>query len=207
MCQTLRAVFGLLLRWYDRTYLRVHGLRDAAAKVGPILRVEVRRHRGPRVRLADGTEVRWGDRIGILHLFNERIAEFHRDGYHARRAGLKARRAFIDSLKELARRVLEIDRYAEVKAFTATTVMHSAARGTGFEIRPLPSQCWSQIVAAYERALVAHYHPMGRHGAARARFGQAHAIWISREALVRRYGPEAGSANPADEASSKRRRA
>ncbi|MFQ5828585.1 MAG: hypothetical protein ACE5JD_05445 [Candidatus Methylomirabilia bacterium] len=188
-------MLDLLWRWYDRAYLRVHRLRDPAAEVGPILRVEVRRHRGPRVSLPDSTEIRWGDRIGILHLSNERVAQFHGDGRDTAVAGLRFRRAFFASVRELARQVLEGDRYAGVKAFTGITILDSGTPRGGFEILPVPNQWWGTLVAAYERALLARYHPMGRQGAARARFSHARAIWISREGLLRRYGPEANSPN------------
>ncbi|MBI4608709.1 MAG: hypothetical protein HY726_06870 [Candidatus Rokubacteria bacterium] len=181
---------GLLLRCYDVAYRWLHGLRDPAAGAGPVVRVAVRRHRGPTVVLRDGTAVRRGDRIGIIHLDNERVAAFHGDGSQTPIAGLRFRRAFVASLRELARQVLDTDRYAGVQAFTTQTIMHAGTQRAGFEILPLRSSTWSRVVAAYERALLARYHPRGRRGARRHRFTDARAIWISRDGLLSRYGPE-----------------
>jgi hypothetical protein len=100
------------------------------------------------------------------------------------------RRAFVASLTELARRVRETDRYAGVKAFTAQTILYPGTSRAGFEVRGLGSGGWSRLVAAYERNLLARYHPLGRRGADRARFADARAIWISRTALLRRYARE-----------------
>src|SRR5438034_1537520 len=64
-------------RWavllYDRAYRAVHGLDRPPAQVGPALCLEVRRSRRAR-RLPDGTRVALGDRIGVIHVNNARIA-------------------------------------------------------------------------------------------------------------------------------------
>lgn len=189
-CDTWPAVLGLLWRCYDVTYRWVHGLMDPAAEVGPVLRVGVARYRGPTVTLADGTRIGCGDRIGIIHLHNERVAELHAEGSRTPAAGLGFRRAFVASLRELARQVLDTDRYAGVEAFTAQTIMHRGTERAGFEILPIRSRMWGRGVAAYERTLLARYHPLGRRGARRPRFAEARAIWVSRRALLSHYGPE-----------------
>jgi hypothetical protein len=192
-------VLGLFVRGCDLAYRWLHGLTDPAAEVGPALRVAVSRYRGPTLTLADGTRVRRGDRIGIIHLHNERVAEFHGDGRDTPSAGLRSRRAFMASLNELARRVLETDRYAGVKAFMAETIYHKQTYQVGFEIRPLESSVRSWIVAAYERALLARYHPLGRRRAGRLRPRDARAIWISQNELLRRYARD--SSVPSDTSS------
>jgi len=183
-------MFGLFVRGCDLAYRWLHGLTDPAAAVGPAVRVAVSRYRGPTVTLADGTEVRRSDRIGVIHLNNEQIARLHGDGSETPTAGLKLRRGFVASLRELARQVVETQRYTGVKAFMTQTIYHKPTGQVGFEILPIPSSTWSRIVAAYERALLASYHPLGRHRTRRLRPRQARAIWISRSALVRRYAPE-----------------
>ncbi len=187
---------GLVVHCYDVAYRWLHGLTDPAAEVGPALRVQVVRYRGPAVTLADATHVRPGDTIGILHLHNEQVARFHGDGSNTPAAGLKFRRAFVASLRELARRIVQSERYAGAKAFMSETILHQGTQRAGFEIFPLGSSAWSRLVAAYERALLARYHPRGRRMASRTRFSEARAIWISRNELLRRYGAE--SSVPSD---------
>ncbi len=183
-------MLGLLLRVYDLAYRWLHGLTDPAAQVGPALRVARSRYRGPTVVLADGTRVRRGDRIAVLHLNNERVARLHGDGRETPTAGLKFRRTCMASLNELARQVAEGDRYAGISAFMAHTILHQVTQQLGFETLPLRSAVWSRLVAAYERTLLAHYHPLGRRGTRRPRFSEARVIWISRNELLRRYAPE-----------------
>ncbi|MFQ5897032.1 MAG: hypothetical protein ACE5JN_02120 [Candidatus Methylomirabilia bacterium] len=185
-------MIGPLLRCYDLAYRRLHGLTTPDAEVGRALRVQVVRHKGRPVRLADGSEIRRGDPIGIIHLHNERVAQLHDDtGRHA--AALRARRAFVTSLRELVRRLQETERYAGVKAFAATTILHGATARLGFESRFLSSRTWAQLVAAYQRALLASHHPLGRRSPTLRRLREARVIWISRETLLRRYRPEPGS--------------
>jgi len=198
-CETGRIVVGLFLRCCDFAYRWLHGLTDPAAEAGPVLRVEVARYRGDPRTLADGTEIRPGDRIGILHLHNERVARLHGDGNNTSTAGLKFRRTFVASLRELARRLGESERYAGVKAFMAETIFHQGTRHVGFEILPLRGSARSRLVATYERVLVAHYHPLGRRRVRRLRVREARAIWISRNELLRRYGSE--SSVPSDTSS------
>lgn len=184
-------MLGLFLRGCDLAYRWLHGLTDPAAAVGPALRVEVAPYRGPALALADGTEVQRGDRIGVIHLNNEQIARLHGDGSDTPIAGLKSRRLFVASLRELARQVVETQRYTGVKAFMAETIYYKQTYQVGFEILPIPSLTWSRIVAAYERTLLASYHPLGRRRRTRRlRVRQARAIWISRDELLRRYARE-----------------
>ena len=92
-------------RWavlaYDRLYRFLHGLDTAASEVGPAGRIAVRRsHR--TLQLAGGTTIRFGDRIGILHLNNAFMAAVHADGNAPIVVGLEFRRQLVSSLHELA---------------------------------------------------------------------------------------------------------
>src|SRR3972149_1826083 len=131
------------------------------AAVGPVLPVRIPRHRGRPLTLGDGTRIGRGDRIGDFHLDNERMAALHDGGRRSRWAGLASRRAFHASLEALAEQALASPRYDGVRAFTATTIFHEVTDLMGFEIRPLASRWGARLVAAYEGALPAHFHPPG----------------------------------------------
>ena len=92
-------------RWlvapYDRVYRFLHNLDSAASEVGPVVRVKVRRsHR--TLHLADGTIIRRGDRIGVLHLNNDRVVALHAAGLPSIAVGLEFRRQLLASLDALA---------------------------------------------------------------------------------------------------------
>ncbi len=187
-------VLRLLLCGYDFSYRWLHGLTDPASAVGPVLRVRVTRHRGRPLILGDGTSIRRGDPIGAFHLDNKRMAAFHEGGRRSRWAGLAFRRAFRASLEALAEQVGNDPRYRGVKAFTATTIFHQGTERLGFEARPLSRRFMARPVAAYERTLIALFHPLGRQRPGRRRYGEARQVWISRDELVRRYAGERSSA-------------
>ena len=184
----------LILRVSDFAYRWLHGLSTPDAAVGPVLLVRITRHRGRPLTLGDGTRIGRGDRIGDFHLDNERMAALHEGGRRSRWAGLASRRAFHASLEALAEQTQNNPRYREVRAFTATTIFHEVSDLMGFEIRPLASRWGARLVAAYERSLIALFHPLGKQRPGRRRYGEARQIWISREALVRRYAGERSSA-------------
>ena len=187
-------MLGPFLRACDITYRRLHGLTGPAAEVGPILRVRITRYRGHPFAMADGTLIRPGDPIGELHLNNERTAALHDGGGGFRWVGLEARRAFHASLAALAERVGDAPRYGALKAFTATTIFYHGTERMGFQVRPLPRPLVSRVVAATQRCLLAHFHPLGRRRPGRRRFAEARQIWISRDELLRRYASERSSA-------------
>lgn len=182
---------GPFVRVYDVTYRWIHGLMDPETEVGPILRLRVTRYRGRPFVLADGTPIHPGAPIGEIHLNNERVAALHNGG---RRVGLAVRRAFHASLVALAERAQESPRHQIARAFTATTIFYHGTERMGFEVRPLPRPLLSRIVGAYQRCLLAYFHPLGRRRPRRQRFREARQIWISRDALLRRYASERSSA-------------
>lgn len=182
-----------MLLW-DFLYRWGHGLTVPAAEVGPILRVQVKAYRGTPFTLADGTLIQRGDPIGDIHLNNERVVGLHENGTRSRWAGLASRRAFHASLVALAERALNAPQYRAVRGFTATTIFHQVTERMGFDVLPLPRPLTGRLVAAYQRCLLARFHPLGKRRPGRPRFAEARKIWISREALLRRYAPERSSA-------------
>src|SRR5512143_3314163 len=118
---------GLWRRWpivaYDRVYRWLNGLDRPGAQVGPILRLTVRTSRRT-VRLMDGTVVRRGDPIGVIHLNNERVVTLHAVGLQPGAIGIRFRRQLVASFRELTRLAAPGGSLAQVRAFTATTILH-----------------------------------------------------------------------------------
>jgi hypothetical protein len=188
-------------RWavtvYDRTYRFLHRLDSAEAEVGPAVRIEVRRsHR--ILRLGDGTSIRRGDRIGVLHLNNALMAALHSDGRPPIAVGLEFRRQLLSSLHELARLAGPGGRLTDVKAFSATTIFfHQGLTRLGFTAENRAPAC-PRLVAAYQRALLVSLHPAGGVRLRRSSHRRALRLWISRENLLARYGSMGSpSARPA----------
>jgi hypothetical protein len=137
--------------------------------------------------------VRAGDLVGTIHFNNEAVAAIHRRTANPIRAGILILRAFEDSLETLAGLVETRPRYRPLKAFTATTIFHQGPERLGFEIFPPRSALFGRVAAAYERSLLARFHPLGASRVRLKRFAEVRVIWISRAELCRRYSPAKSS--------------
>ncbi len=177
-------------RWlvaaYDRAYRFLHGLDTSASEVGPAVRIEVRRSRRT-LHLADGTTIRPGDRIGVLHLNNDRVVALHAAGMPPIVLGLEFRRQLLASLHALARLAGPGGRLSNVRAFEATTIFfHQWLTRLGFETDRNGLAC-PRLVAAYQRALRASLRPARPARFGRATDRRAQQFWISHETLQTRY--------------------
>lgn len=181
-------------RWalvlYDRVWRLAHGLDTAAASIGAVLSVEVRR--GPRRGLGGG-HVGSGELVAHLHLNTPRVLALHGRGRPRHAVGLAFQRELLASLRELARLAAPGGRLAHVRAFVATTIIGPGlAQRLGFELEPDDHRPGLRLVAAYQRALLACLHPAGRAALRRQRPVRAGRLWMSRERLLERYGPGGG---------------
>ncbi len=150
-----------------------------------MLRLRVRPSRRT-IRLTDGTVVHRGDPVGIIHLNNERVVTLHADGPRPAAAGLQFRRQFLASLGELARLTDPGASLAQVRAFTATTILHHGLGRLGFEPARGSSE-GSALAGAYQRALLAALRPGGRARRDALIRHRARQLWMSREALRGRF--------------------
>ena len=181
-----------LWRWYDRLYLRRHLVRDLPIPGGAVVWLGFARYRGRPLTLSDGTVVRRDDRIGVLHLYNDRVAALHSPDGSPYRGVMALFERFRVTMRALAKQ-LAAGSLGDVRAFTATTVFFTGMARAGFDVVSLGPRYRGRVVAWYQRALITRHHPRGRERARVERFVEARAAWISREALLRRYGPAASS--------------
>lgn len=176
-------------RWavatYDRVYQSLHHLDRPDAQVGA-LRVEVRRVRR-RFVLPDGTALSRNDPVAHVHLNNAVVMQLHADGLGPIEVGLAFRQQLFVSLRELARLAEPGQPLADVRAFAATTIFHRGLTRIGFRAER-GGMLWPWMVALYQRALLTTLHPAGRARLTRSTTHGARRVWITREALVARFG-------------------
>lgn len=180
-----RPWYRLAVLAYDGLYRACHRLDTPASQVGPALRIEVRPSRRARA-LPDGTRIRRGERIGVIHLNNARIAEMHTNGLTPLAVGLEFRRQLLSSLHALAALAGPGGPLDDVAAFVATTIFHRGLARLGFQPEP-DGWLWPHLVAPYQRALLASLHPAGAFRLRHATYHRARRLWITRAALVSRF--------------------
>src|SRR5262249_35712364 len=133
--RTWRHRYHWAITLYDRVYRVWHRLDTPGADLPPALRIEIRRS-FRTVRLSDGVVVRRGDRIGVLHLNNERVAALHRNGLSPLAIGIQVRRDMMASLHVLATLTTPGGRLADLRAVAAVTIFHHGLQRLSFEIDP-----------------------------------------------------------------------
>jgi hypothetical protein len=156
--------------------------RIRPARPGAVLGVELRRHRRAEIRLADGTVVRPGDRVGELHLDNARI----REGL-ARVSWLQVMSPARSDLDALARWSLSLPLAERPVAYHGATVLWPLAARVGFQVIQRPRTAYVRLDEWFLRWLLVHWSQAGRgrleQGRGRLRSAE---VWLSRQALERR---------------------
>jgi hypothetical protein len=182
----------LFWRFYDRVYQRLHRLQDLSLPEGTVLRLGLSRYRGRPLTLSDGSVIRHGDRIGVIHIHNEGVASLHAPDGAPHRGALVFLERFRASMRSLSGQIATGDP-ADVRAFTGTTVLFAAMARAGFDVLPLKPRWRGRMVGTYQRWVMARHHTLGNRRFKLDRFVESRAVWISREALLRRYGPASSS--------------
>jgi hypothetical protein len=190
-----RPWYRLAVLAYDRLYRACHRLDTPASQVGPALRIEVRPSRRTRV-LPDGTRIRRGERVGVIHLNNARIAGMHTNGLAPLGVGLEFRRQLLASLQDLAGLAVPGGPLGDITAFVATTIFHRGLARLGFQPEG-DGWLWPHLVAAYQRALLASLHPARTFRMRDATYRRARRVWIARDALVSRFARVAAASGDA----------
>jgi YkoP domain len=172
---------------YDRSYRLLHGLDRPAARIGPVLRVQRGRLWRP-LRLADGTVLRRGAPIGVLHLNNELALALYGNGRDPGVIGFEFRRLVLSSLRALAIQAADGGPLARVQAYSVTTLFHHRLPLLGFAPAPGDPSLCRPLVSRYERALLSSLHPAGLARLRRRARGEARRLWIARQDVLARFG-------------------
>ncbi len=165
----------------DRARLRVRPIRQ-----GGLLGLQLTRHSGIPLTLADGTFVAPGDPVGRLH-FDNRAVRALADGSWA---GIDVGRADLAELAAWARRQ---PTGRQPVAYYGASIMWSIARRGGFEVRDRAPTFRARLEDWYLRGVLAHWSRLGQARLARGH-GQLRTrdCWISAGSLQRRYGARRG---------------
>jgi hypothetical protein len=182
----------------DASLRRLYGIEEFTQDPTCLLRIAMK-CAAKAVTLSDGTEVRRGDVVGELHLWNAHLPRFTSTGPTLGWAR-RAHRLMVHSLTLLADHVQRQPTWRQVEAFYAdaptsakrpvATIERAAAR-YGFEGVTQRRTIWRMAHEVLESLLLwllAHaYNPAALRRQAFLRRRQQ--IWISRSTLIRLYGP------------------
>ncbi len=180
----------------DACLRHLHGIEEFTDDPACLLRIAKKKATRP-VSLSNGIEVRQGDVIGELHLWNGQLPGFVSGGPTLGWAK-RVHRMMLHSLSCLADYVQCEPTWRQVQAFYADVPtspkrsmasVHRSASRYGFEATPQRRTAWRfahEIGESLLLRLLAHaFNPAALHRQAFLRRRQR--IWITRLTLVRRY--------------------
>ena len=194
-----------LVRLFDGLLRRAYGVIEFCDDPQCLLRVQLARCRR-LLRLTDGTEVRRGEPVLMLHLWNEHVPPMGPAGPDLRwAAGVHWR--LIRSLRHMAALVVTDPPLAKVQAVGGATVLFPLdddgsparlMRRLGFDVVPRPpgrlGRCGEFWENLYAWALMWAFNAPTLHRKQLLRL-QRTEVWMSRQRLLERYG-DAGGADP-----------
>jgi hypothetical protein len=183
----------VLILWpvADRFLRAIHRTRPVNGDVRGIIRFSLCRYKGPTIVLNDGSEVKTEDTIVELHLNNDWFRRRRKLSLKASQSPREFLGCFAQDLRFLAQQVASGTFSDSIAALHGTTILHVAARRLGFQVDELPDSLWKKGARFYMAGLMQVYHLRGDEvPGLREKTWELKEIWLSRAALLNKYGPE-----------------
>ena len=174
----------------DRLLRTIEHIRPLKADDSGIIRFSLRNYRGPIRVLNDGSEVQNGDRIVELHLSNAWFKRKRKLRLSASQSPREFLGCFAQDLGFLAQQIAG-GVFGNIAALHGITFLDAAARRLGFEVDELPDSLWKKGARFYMAGLMQAYHLRGGEvSGLRERVWELKEVWLSRAALLAKYGSE-----------------
>jgi len=181
----------VLLLWpvIDKLLRLVYHIRPLKADGSCIICLGLRRYKGPTMILNDGSKVKTGDTIIELHLNNAWFKRRRKLNIKASQSPREILGCFEQDLRFLAQQVVN-GTFEGVAALHGSTFLHAGAKRLGFQVEELPDSLWKKGARVYMAGLMQVYHLRGdKVSRLREKPWELKEVWLSRAALLTRYGP------------------
>jgi hypothetical protein len=182
----------VLILWpvADRLLRAIYRIRPLKADDSGIIRFNLRHYKAPTRVLNDSSEVKTGDTIIELHLNNDWFKRRRNLNLSASQSPQEFLGCFAQDLHLLAQQVAS-GMFGNIAALHGMTILHVAARRLGFQIDELPDSLWKKGARFYMAGLMQVYHLRGDEvSGLREKPWEIKEVWLSRAALLTRYGPK-----------------
>jgi len=174
----------------DKLLRVIYHTRPLKADGSGIIRLDLRRYKGPTRVLNDGSEVNTGDTIIELHLNNAWFKGRRKLNLRASQSPREILGCFEQDLRLLAQQVVN-GKFEGVAALHGSTLLHAGAKRLGFQVDELPDSLWKKGARFYMAGLMQIYHlRAGEAPKRREKPLELKEVWLSRAALLTRYDPK-----------------
>jgi len=182
----------VLLLWpvVDRLLRSIYHIKPLKADGSGIICFDLRCYKGPIRVLNDGSKVRTGDTIIELHLNNAWFKRKRKLNLRASQSPREFLGCFAQDLHFLAQQITS-GMFGNITALHGSTLLDVAARRLGFQVDKLPDSLWKKGGRFYMAGLMQVYHLRGdKVSRLREKPWELKEVWLSRAALLTRYGPK-----------------
>jgi hypothetical protein len=182
----------LLILWpvVDRLLRMIYRIRPLKADDSGIIHFNIRHYKSSTKILADGSEVKTGDRIIELHLNNAWFKKRRELNLRALQSPREFLGCFAQDLQFLAQQVAS-GMFGNITALHGSTTLHVAARRLGFQVDELPDSLWKKGARFYMAGLMQVYHlRRDEVPGLREKPWKLKEVWLSKAALLTKYNPK-----------------
>jgi hypothetical protein len=182
----------VLLLWpvIDRLLRSIYHIKPLKTDGSGIICYDLRRYKGPIRILNDGSEVRTGDTIIELHLNNDWFKRRRKLNLRASQSPREFLGCFAQDLHFLAQQITS-GMFGNITALHGSTLLDVAARRLGFQVDEIPDSLWKKGGRFYMAGLMQVYHLRGdKLSRIREKSWELKEVWLSRAALLTKYGPK-----------------
>jgi hypothetical protein len=182
----------VLLLWpvADRLLRVIYHIRPLRADGSGIASLDIRHYKGRTIVLNDGYDVKTGDAIIELHLNNAWFKRRRKLNIKASQFPRQILGCLEEDLRLLAQQMVN-GKFEGVVALHGSTLLHAGAKRLGFQVEELPDSLWKKGARFYMAGLMQIYHLRpGETPKRREKTWRLKEVWLSRAALLTRYGPQ-----------------
>jgi hypothetical protein len=174
----------------DKLLRVTYHIRPLKPDASSIISLDIRHYQGLTRVLNDGSEVKTGDTIMELHLNNAWFKKRRKLNVKATQSAREILGGFEQDLRFLAQQMVG-GMFKDIAALHATTLLHVGAKRLGFQVGELPDSLWKRGARFYMTGLMQIYHlRAGEASKHREKPLEVKEIWLSRAALLTKYGPK-----------------
>ena len=182
----------VLIFWpvVDGLLTLIERIRPLKADDSGIVCLSLRRYRGRTRVLDDGSEAKTGDTVVELHMSNDWFKRRRKLNLRISQSPWEILGCFEQDLRFLAQQVVD-GRFEGVAALHGVTFLHAGARRLGFQVDELPDSLWKKGARFYMAGLMRTYGLRADETSRRrGRPVTLKEIWLSKAALLSKYGPK-----------------